>query len=955
MDSIQNLYGLVFASFLPVFFSVFFYVLETNTKFANIKSIYKQIIIGIVFGGLSILGSELGYSYLGVILNCRDAAPVCAGLLFGPWAGVIAGLMGGIERWCAVAWGAGTFTRLACSLGTLFAGLNAAFLRKFILDDRRPFWLLAISIAVISEVVHLILVMVTNMNEVSKAFDIIYNCAVILIVLNSFSVGLSSIFISLISKTKLGIERKKRRKRITQIIQKWLMIAFLIAFVASSWFMYTYQTSLATQQSKNLISISIEDVEASIDDLLNKQLLETAYDVLDELDEDDLNKVAMEHGIAEIDCIDSKGIIYRSTNEDFIGFDMASGEQSREFLVLLNGEKEYAQKYGPVSYYQNRNEKDVYRKYVGIAYKDGFIQVAYNATNFQKQIENSLLDVANNRHIGENGFLLIVNVYGEIVFGPDDIKNAHINTQEFTTFEPMTLQECTINGEQYFYSFDKTEGFLIVGLYPHSEAMRVRDISIYINGFVELIIFGALYIMIYNAVNVLVVKKVTEFQRDLNKISNGDLNTTLNIRTTREYSELSDDINKTVDTLKKYISDAEQRMKTELDLAKNIQKSSLPIVTPIISKRGDFEIAPFMDTAKEVGGDFYDFYFTDRHTLNFAIADVSGKGIPAALFMMRAKTELRSLSENGYPVNEVLERGNAALCNGNDAGMFVTCWQGRIDLETGVIQYANGGHNPPIVKRKNGDTFYLKGKVNFILAGMENSKYVLQELKLEPGDIIFLYTDGVTEATNSEKKLYGEERLLSYIQSHDIDKMSDLCIDIKKDIDSFVLDAPQFDDISMVAFKYNGNVESNKSTNLLKIGNIKMNVDCADWEDGVKQVTDLLIRAGSVHESYVDELIRVVKEEGPYIVLLPGFALAHTERVVDSVYKNDVSLITLNKGINFGSPNDPVRVIMAISCTDYDSHVSTLQAIASNMIEDGVVDQILACKDETEIVKIFKN
>ena len=273
MDSIQNLYGLVFASFLPVFFSVLFYVLERNTKFINIKSIYRQIIIGIVFGGLSILGSEFGYRYLGVILNCRDAAPVCAGLLFGPWAGIIAGLMGGIERWCAVAWGAGTFTRLACTLGTILAGLNAAFLRKFIFDDRRPFWLLAICVAIISEVVHLILVMVTNMNEVSKAFDIIYNCTVVLVILNSFSVGLSSLFITLISKTKLGIEKKKHRKRITQIVQKWLFMISPIhlqsGILKKRRFFIQYLVRFLTFQKTNLsftmkIPLSIKEKAAFI-------------------------------------------------------------------------------------------------------------------------------------------------------------------------------------------------------------------------------------------------------------------------------------------------------------------------------------------------------------------------------------------------------------------------------------------------------------------------------------------------------------------------------------------------------------------------------------------------------------------------------------------------------------------------------------------------------------------
>ena len=188
------------------------------------------------------------------------------------------------------------------------------------------------------------------------------------------------------------------------------------------------------------------------------------------------------------------------------------------------------------------------------------------------------------------------------------------------------------------------------------------------------------------------------------------------------------------------------------------------------------------------------------------MADVSGKGVPAAMFMMRAKTVLKSLTETGISVNEAFEKGNTALCEGNDAEMFVTGWQGKLDLNTGLITYANAGHNPPIIIHKDGRCEYLKSKINLVLAGMEGAPYVLQELQLEQGDKIYLYTDGVTEATNAEVQLYEEERLLNCIIENRNRSCQEICDAVKADVDAFVKDAPQFDDITMLCLEFRGHV-----------------------------------------------------------------------------------------------------------------------------------------------------
>ena len=209
-----------------------------------------------------------------------------------------------------------------------------------------------------------------------------------------------------------------------------------------------------------------------------------------------------------------------------------------------------------------------------------------------------------------------------------------------------------------------------------------------------------------------------------------------------------------------------------------------------------------MIAAKEVGGDFYDFYKLSDTTVAFLAADVSGKGIPAAMFMMTAKTIIKDLAESGMAVNDIFTKANEKLCENNESGMFVTAWMGILDLTTGNMQFANAGHNPPVLKRANGDFEYLKTRAGFVLAGMEGVRYRVGELTLSPGDRLFLYTDGVPEATNTENKLYGEERLLEFMNKNSNVEAVELLPSLKANIDEFVGEAPQFDDITMLMFDY---------------------------------------------------------------------------------------------------------------------------------------------------------
>jgi len=211
-----------------------------------------------------------------------------------------------------------------------------------------------------------------------------------------------------------------------------------------------------------------------------------------------------------------------------------------------------------------------------------------------------------------------------------------------------------------------------------------------------------------------------------------------------------------------------------------------------------------MNPAKEVGGDFYDFFFVRDDVLALVIADVSGKGIPASLFMMRAKTTLRGLAESGREPNEILYRANNTLCDGNDAEMFVTVWLGILDLCTGVMKCANAGHEYPVLMRAGGDYELVRDKHGLALAAMEGMPFKSYELQLNPGDRLFVYTDGVPEAINGETEQYGVNRLLDRLNARKDASMRALLPDIRRDIADFAAGEEQFDDITMLGFVYNG-------------------------------------------------------------------------------------------------------------------------------------------------------
>lgn len=801
---------LFLVSLCPVVLSALIYLAERTNAARKIPYIARQVLIGIMFGALAIMGTEFGVKIDGAVINARDASPICAGLLFGAPAGIIAGVIGGAERWLAVFWGAGEYTRLACSISTILAGVFAAVLRKYMFDNKKPKWHYCLATAIITEVVHMLMIFLTNMSDVHTAFSFVRACSLPMVAINGLSVMLAGALLSLLSEK----ERKSSRhnlKNISQSFQRWLLMCVTAGFLMTTVFTWALQTELAKNDANELIRLNIEDVREDILEASNKNLLELTREIASHIDFTDRTNVKLlktlkkEFDVAEINIINQNGIITVSTHNDFLNYDMRGGEQSAEFLVLLDGvTKEYVQSYQPTS-----SDPTISRKYAGVVLSGGgFVQVAYDAERFQKDIDDVVIGVTRNRHIGESGALIIVGEDWNIVSDRHGNEGRNLNVTgiyiDRSTMPENKTFEAVVYGKQAFCSYIFSEGYYIVAVMPLEEAMFSRDISVYITVFMEFVVFGMLFIVVYFLIKKLVVDNMVKINKSLAMITGGNLDTVVNVRTNEEFASLSDDINSTVVTLKHYIAEAAARIDRELEFARSIQHSAIPTVFPPYPGHSEFDIYATMDTAKEVGGDFYDFYFVGENRLGFLIADVSGKGIPAAMFMMTAKTIIKGYAESGKPVDEVFTTANEKLCESNDAGMFVTAWMGVLDTVTGKVEFANAGHNPPLVRHAGGGFEYLRSKPCFILAGMDGIKYRKNEFTLAPGDEIYLYTDGVTEATDSENNLYGEERLLALLNSMGDLSGEEICRAVKADMDAFVGDAPQFDDITMLYLKYNG-------------------------------------------------------------------------------------------------------------------------------------------------------
>ena len=336
----------------------------------------------------------------------------------------------------------------------------------------------------------------------------------------------------------------------------------------------------------------------------------------------------------------------------------------------------------------------------------------------------------------------------------------------------------------------------------------------------EIILFGVIGTLIADVILVLfiyllAVRPVSRINRGVREYMESKDSATvtaemMQIRSKNEIGNLADsisDMSIEIDTYMREnlrLNSERERVEVELNLATNIQASQLPSDFPAFPDRNEFDVFASMTPAKEVGGDFYDFFLIDEDHLGLVIADVSGKGVPAAMFMMISKMMIKSYTESGFSPAEVLEKTNQHIFENNKEKMFVTVWLGILEISTGKVTAANAGHEYPVLRQPDGCFELLKDKHGFVIGLRKNKKYTDYEFELQKGATLFVYTDGVAEATDKDNKLYGLDRMIEALNSDSETDPEQLINNVKSSVDEYVGDAPQFDDLTMLCIRYNG-------------------------------------------------------------------------------------------------------------------------------------------------------
>ena len=848
------------ATLLPVIASVVLTLLDQRTSFGKLGYWTKQLIFGLVFGAIAIFGTEFGIDTRGATMNVRDAAPVAAGLFFGGPAGILAGLLGGIERWFSVLWGRGMFTRVACSVATAAAGLYAALLRRFLFEDRTPAFQHAVAISATAEVLHLLLVFLTNMDQTARAFLAVQACAMPMIGCNAISAGLCQLGVTLAG----GARRyKKELPLISTRMQNGILGVIMVGLIASIAFAFQLQDSLSDDTAHETLSLELRDVQSDAYNATNAMLVtlaRKAAEVIPDTAKDggeisaDLSTYL---GVSEIHVVDKSGRIVASSNKDAVGYDLSSNEATSSLIGLIGASESSHEilnlDFGQIPEIQSR-------KLAAIPYEDGIIVVGYNDEDYTATLGDQLTAAVSSRHVGNEGMLAVFNDEGELLGTREDIPVSEAQaTALWTTFASSSLQQgqsmgsegtpseqpgdtngslpaisdesllltttqpeeapdtnkdelwesvsavssekvdhITFRETEYLAMQSKYEGFKLVALLPASESEFSRDLWVLVTSFMETLVFAAIFAAIYLLIRNIVVRGIDETNNTLTRITDGDLEQTVEVRDSVEFSSLSDGINATVGSLKKAIAAEAARIDRDLATARAIQEGALPSTFPPFPEIDAFDIYASMDPAREVGGDFYDFFLVNDHTLCMVIADVSGKGIPAALFMMAAKAEIANNVQAGMGIAESIQTANWHLYQGNDACMFVTVWAALLDWQSNTLTYVNAGHNPPLLRR-SGTWHWLTRRGGLLMGLSDTTKYTASTLDLQEGDELFLYTDGVNEAFNADQEQFGNERLEAVLTENTTLHPRELVNTLRRELREWSKDAEQSDDITMLS------------------------------------------------------------------------------------------------------------------------------------------------------------
>ena len=609
----------------------------------------------------------------------------------------------------------------------------------------------------------------------------------------------------------------------------WLFVIMVISIVVVTTVGILVQNYYQRRQAFSMISDYLSENTRRIDphERINEYFIEWMDEIVDVegasrkkefCDNDKLRRIALSNpeNFNEVSFVDRDGIIAYSSDPELIGTDIRKSTHLAPFACILEGEGSYSDSFSASPFTDS-----VKTAYVGTAFrdKDGFMLWGMDEEIYRRWILYRIITVTEYSKIGMTGYIINVDPEKKINCVTHRMKD--VVGETFTADFVLPEEEgsfketiCEFYGEKCYVGAIKTRDCYVIGAYPVSEADQFRLQNNILFAVLFDIVLSAFFLVVFLMLRRLVIKGVEQTHTSLNRITAGDLDEKVDVRGSVEFSELSSGINETVARLKDLIREEDERVKNELLNAKYIQESAVPGHFPPYPENKAFGLFASMNAAQDVGGDFYDFFMVNEDTLVFVMADVCGKGLPASLYMMRAKTLIKNFAERGLPVDQVAEEVNNKLCEdtSNDAFMFVTAWIGFLDIRSGVISYVHAGHTYPVLI--SNEVSFVQKEIDIVLGGFKGTQYERQEIRLQPGDSIYLYTDGVTEARNPDGKLYGDNRLLGFISDMAGDLNSEdrndycreACERILVEVKDFESDAGQADDITMMWIKYTGPV-----------------------------------------------------------------------------------------------------------------------------------------------------
>lgn len=483
-------------------------------------------------------------------------------------------------------------------------------------------------------------------------------------------------------------------------------------------------------------------------------------------------------------------------------------------------------------------------KLVGIATVDWEISSLIKSISEMKPFEKTFSMYKSGQKI-KNSFALLSNTEYDYIIATTDpyldgeaLVGHSLKEIPWYASNLYEITYITYHGKKYIpFSRKMGNGIELVICIPKFEMFKdINKFYMYVV-LIMLLIGFIVPALLYYSLNIYIINPIDKLIKIAHKVGKGE-DIEIKIEKPEEFAHLASTYDKMTKDIKS-ITQEKAKINSELSIAKSIQTSSLPNIFPPFPDKTEFDIFASMDAAKEVGGDFYDFFFINENEFMFLIADVSGKGIPAALFMMTVKTLVSNLSLFGYSPKELIEQINKKVCENNKQGFFVTMLAEIININTGKMTLMNCGHNPPLIKRQNGKYEFLNLPSNVPLGIFEDTEFDLYETTMNYGDLIYTYTDGVTEATNTNNEIYGEERLCNCLNDIYSTNPEDIMQKVKMSIQEYIDSAPQSDDVTMLIFKYIGQQQQN-----IKIFKDTANIDnykslyswlhdaCKEWNIG---------------------------------------------------------------------------------------------------------------------------